>query len=166
MSLVHGGPGVKCLAESCYQAIVKETGTQNLHCNLNDVPDYELKLSFDRVLKASNVEEATQIINDAKLDVVIDMAGTLQAFKTTDDIRNMIQKTIDWYVLGRVQPAYNSFIEGLQVLGVLEAMRKPPPHLMRSSATPQKCSRQVVLKCCFQMLLANVKVPTDDWLKT
>ncbi len=126
MSLVHGGPGVKCLAESCYQAIVKETGTQNLHCNLNDCPDYELKLSFDRVLKASNVEEATQIINNAKLVVVIDMAGTLQAFKTTDDIRNMIQKTIDWYVLGRVQPAYNSFIEGLQVLGVLEAMRKHP----------------------------------------
>ncbi len=25
MSLVHGGPGVKCLAESCYQAIVPKT---------------------------------------------------------------------------------------------------------------------------------------------
>ena len=38
----------------------------------------------------------------------------------------MVQKTIDWYVVGRVQPAYCSFIKGLQALRVLEAMRNHP----------------------------------------
>ena len=126
MSLVHGGPGPKCFAESCYYAIVKETGTQNFHADVNDVPDYELRSSFGRLLKASDAKEATQIINNEKLDVLLDMAGTFQVVKTADDIQNMVQKTVDWYVLGRVQAAYNSFREGLQALGVLEAMKNHP----------------------------------------
>ena len=45
--------------------------------------------------------------------------------KTTDDIQDMVHKTIDWYVVGRVQPAYCSFRKGVQALGALyiEAMR-------------------------------------------
>ena len=125
MSLVHGGPGPKCFAESCYQAVMRETGTQ-IHAHLNDVPDYELRSSFDRLLKACDAKEATQITQNEKLDVVFDMAGTIQVVKTTDDIQDMVQKTIDWYVVGRVQPAYCSFTKGLQALGVLEAMRNHP----------------------------------------
>ena len=124
MLLVHGGPGINCLAESCYDTIVKGPGTQNLHMSLNDVPDYELQSSLNRLLDVSDVKEATDIINDAKLDLVFDIAGVLQVIKTTDDLQNVVHKTVDWYVLGRVEPAYNTFREGLQALGVLEAIRK------------------------------------------
>ena len=50
------------------------------------------------------------------------MAGTLQVFKTTSDIVNLVQKTVNWYVLGRAQPAYNSFKEGLCTLEVLDSI--------------------------------------------
>ena len=78
MSLVQGGPGINCLAESCYDTIVKFPATRNLHASLKDVADYELRSSLNRLQEAYDVKEATSITNDAKLDVVLDIAGTLQ----------------------------------------------------------------------------------------
>jgi hypothetical protein len=54
------------------------------------------------------------------------MAGTLQMIRIKADIDKIVQRTINWYVLGRSQPAYYSFKEGLRALGVLEAMLKYP----------------------------------------
>ena len=62
MSLVHGGPGFNCLAESCYDTIVKFPATRNLHACLNDVPDYELRSSLNRLPEAFDVKEATNIM--------------------------------------------------------------------------------------------------------
>ena len=98
---------------SSYDAIVKEMGTRNVNATLDDVPDYDLKSSLEKLMKAPNVQEAVQIIDDAKLDTIFDMAGTVQIIETTADIQNIAQKTINWYVLGRVQPAYYSFKDGL-----------------------------------------------------
>ena len=126
MSLVHGGPGINCLAQPCYDTIVKCPAMQDLHASLNDVADYELRSSLHRLLEAADVEEATAIIYDTKLDVVLDMAGTLQEIKKKENIQKIVQKTVDWYILGRAEPAYNSFRQGLQALGVLEAMKKHP----------------------------------------
>lgn len=115
MSLVHGGPALKCLSDLCYDCIVK--GIQNVNALPTDVCDYDLRISLDKLLNASNITEAEQVISDAKLDLVFDMAGTFQVIKTTSDIVNLVQKTVNWYVLGRAQPAYDSFKEGLRTLG-------------------------------------------------
>lgn len=124
MSLVHGGPGVRCLAGACYDALVK--GTQHAHATLEDVYDYDLKSSLQQLNAASTVEEASHIINDSRLDTVLDMAGTLQVLSTTTDIKTVVKQTVDWYVLGRAQPAYDSFKEGLQALNVWPSMIKYP----------------------------------------
>ena len=60
------------------------------------------------------------------------MAGTFQVIKTTSDIVNLVQKTVDWYVLGRAQPAYDSFKEGLRILGVLDSILQYP-NVMREA---------------------------------
>lgn len=87
-------------------------GVQNVNALVNDVCDYDLRISLEKLL----------IISDAKLDLVFDMAGTLQVFKTTSDIVNLVQKTVNWYVLGRAQPAYDSFKEDLCTLEVLDSI--------------------------------------------
>jgi hypothetical protein len=114
-TLVHGGPGPKCLASSCYEAIVKDFGSPQIHADLNDVPDVDLRASLNLLSKASDADEAIAIIDSEKLDVLFDMDGTLRVVKSTSDIQHMVQKTVDWYVLGRVLPAYHSFREGLKV---------------------------------------------------
>ena len=118
MSLVHGGPALKCLSDLSYNCIVK--GIQNVNASHTDVCDYDLRISLDKLLNASNIKEAEQVISDAKLDLVFDLAGTFQVIKSTSDIVNIVQKTVNWYVLGRAQPAYDSFEEGLRTLGVLD----------------------------------------------
>ena len=130
MSIVHGGPTLKCLSEICYDSIVK--GTQNVNASVKDVCDYDLRVSLEKLLNTSSIKEAEQVISDAKLDLLFDMAGTFQVVKATTDIVNLIQKTVNWYVLGRSQPAYDSFKEGLRTLGVLDSILQYP-HVMREA---------------------------------
>ena len=125
MSLVHGGPGVNCLSSSCY-AIINESGTLNLSAALDDIPDFEMRTSLGKLLQAPCVDAAQKIISDEKLDTIFDMAGTLQMIRNQADIDKMVQRTINWYVLGRSQPAFCSFKEGLRASGILEAMLKYP----------------------------------------
>ena len=71
-------------------------------------------------------QEATQVINGDKLDTIFEMAGLFPVIKAPTDTVNIVQKTINWYVLGGAQPAWDSFKEGLSTLGVLESMLKHP----------------------------------------
>jgi hypothetical protein len=50
MALVHGGPGINCLSSSCYDAIVNESGTQNLSATLDDIPDFARLASYYKLL--------------------------------------------------------------------------------------------------------------------
>ena len=97
-----------------------------MNASVNDVCDHDLRISLEKLLNSSNVQEAEDIINDAKLDLLFDTAGTFQVIKTTSDIENLVQKTVNWYVLGRAQPAYDSFKEGLRTLGVLDSILHYP----------------------------------------
>ena len=72
---------MKCLSDVCYNGIVK--GVQNVNASVNDVCDYDPTISLEKLLNSSNVQEAEDIINDAKLDLLFDMAGTFQVIKTT-----------------------------------------------------------------------------------
>ena len=82
MSLVHGGLGINCLSLSCYDAIVKDSGTLNLTGKLEEIPDPELRSSLGKLLKAPTVSDAHQIIRDEKLDIILDMAGTMKVMRT------------------------------------------------------------------------------------
>lgn len=124
LSFVHGGPTLKCLSDVRYNGIVE--GVQNVSASVNDVCDYDLRISLENLLKASNVQGAEDIIHDAKLNLLFDMAGTFQVIKTTSDIESLVQKTVNWYVLGRAQPAYERFKGGLRTLGVLDSILQYP----------------------------------------
>lgn len=75
--------------------------------------DYGLRVSPEKLLNTSNVK--TQ--NRSSVMPSLIYCLTWLAHSTTD-IVNLIQKTVNWYVLGRAQPAYDSFKERLRTLGV------------------------------------------------
>lgn len=85
-----------------------------------------LKSSLQKLVNAHTLPEATDIINQEKLDTIFDLAGTLKAFKIIEDVVNAVQKTVNWYVLLRAQPAYDAFNEGLSASRVFESMKKHP----------------------------------------
>jgi len=130
MSLVHGGPTLKRLSDLCYDCIVK--GIQHVNASPTDVSEYDLRIFLDKLLNAPNITVAEQVISNAKLDLVFDMAGKFQVIKTTSDIVNFVQKTVNCYVLGRAQPAYDSFKKGPRTLGVLGAILQYPNVMMEA----------------------------------
>ena len=124
MSLVHGGSGPQCFAHNMFEALVCDP--DKIAITIEDVYDMELQSSLQKLCNASNKEEAIQAINGTSLLSVLDLAGTLQPVKSTDDIRKIAELIAKWFVLGRARPVLESFLIGLSTLGVLDALKAHP----------------------------------------
>ena len=151
MSLVHGGPGINCLSDTCYDAIVKDSGTINLTAKLEEIADVELRSSLSKLLESPSVSDAQEIIRAEKLDTIFDMAGAIKVMKTKADVDKVVQLTINWHVLGRCESSYNSFKEGLQALGVLEAIVAHPKLLKDVFCYKAQCLTAVLMESIFKV---------------
>ena len=76
LSLVHGGPGIKCLSAVLFDAVVH--GPNKTVVAIEDVYDPELKSSLENFSKAKSVEEAYEIMSSTNLDTILELGGTLQ----------------------------------------------------------------------------------------
>ncbi len=155
MSLAHGGPGINCLSSTCYDAIVNDSGTLNLTAKLEEIPDLELRSSFSKLLQAPSVTDAHQIIHAEKLDTIFEMAGTMKVMRTKADVDKVIQLTINWHVLGRCEPSYSSFKEGLRALGVLEAISAHPKLFRDVLCYRSECLTSVIMESIFKVIRAD-----------
>ena len=150
MSLVHGGPGINCLSDTCY-AIVKDSGTINLTAKLEEIADVQLRSSISKLLEAPTVSDAQEIIRAEKLDTIFDTTGAIKVMKTKADVDKVVQLTINWHVLGRCESSYNSFKEGLQALGVLEAIVAHPKLLKDVFCYKAQCVTAVLMESIFKV---------------
>ena len=124
MSLVHGGPGFRCMAPVVYDSIVY--GTRSVSVDINDVYDFELKTQLVRLINCKSVEEARSLINDQAIENILDLAGTLELIKSLEDVIRIVYNTAHWYLLDRVNCSLERFKEGLTVLGVLRSIIENP----------------------------------------
>jgi hypothetical protein len=77
---------------------------------IEDVYDKELQLSLENLSNSVSKQEAIEVMNSTTLQSVLDLAGRLQPIQNTDDIRKIAEMTAKWFVLGRAQPALESFL--------------------------------------------------------
>ena len=124
MSVVHGGPAPQFLSPSMFDALVNDMS--KVVVSVQDVYDAELQSSLQALLNSTTLEEALRLMNEGNLPTILDLAGTLQPVRKLDDIATIVASTTHWFVLGRAQPALESFQKGLASLGVLAAMRVYP----------------------------------------
>jgi hypothetical protein len=110
LSLVHGGPGIKCLSAVLFYALVH--GPDKSVVTIEDVYDPGLKSSLEQFSKAKSVKEAYEIMSSTNLDTILELGGTLQLMKSIEDIQKVVQQTAHWYVLGRSWPALEQFKQG------------------------------------------------------
>ena len=151
MSLVHGGPGINCLSDTCHDAIVEDSGTFNLTAKLEEIADVELRSSLSKLLEASTVSDAQEIIRTEELHTIFDMAGAIKVMKTKADVDKVVQLTINWHVLGRCESSYNSFKAGLQALGVLKAIVAHPKLLKNVYCYKAQCLTAVLMESIFEV---------------
>ena len=120
MSLVHCGIGPRCLSPILFDSLVK--GPSEVVVPIESVYDPELQVGLLQLMSAGSVEEANKVIADKKLDGVLELAGSLRWLKTVDDVRDIASETAHWFILGRTRPAFESFRNGLNCLGLLDSM--------------------------------------------
>lgn len=124
MSIVHGGPGPQFLSPAMFEALF--TDLHKIVVPVEDVYDKELQASLQTLLNSATTEDAMHRLDEGNLLTVLDLAGTLMPVQVLDDVVKMVDLTTRWFVLGRAQPALESFQRGLSVLGVLDSIKAHP----------------------------------------
>ena len=124
MSLVHGGPGFRCLAPAVYDCIIRDT--RSVSVDVNDVYDFQLKTSLVKMTNCKCLDEGKSLVNDPAVETILDLAGTLKPVNSVQDVIRMAYETAHWYLLGRTNCSLERFKEGLSVLGVLQAITENP----------------------------------------
>ena len=95
MSIVHGGPGPRCFNRTFYDALTN--GVLKASVDVEDVYDFELQGSLSSFVNFTTVEEAQHFISNSNLETIFDLAGTLEVFKTKEDVLNVAKKTAHWF---------------------------------------------------------------------
>jgi hypothetical protein len=144
--IAHGGAGLQCFAHNMFEAL--HHVPDKVAITIEDVYDRELQSSLEKLSNSVSKEEAVQVMNCSTLQGVLDLAGMLQLIQTTDDIRKIAEMTAKWFVLGRARPALESFLNGLSMLGVLDALTQNPDVFHPAFAIIPKSLQLKALKTC------------------
>ena len=118
---------------------------------LEKIPDLKLRSSFSNLLQAPNVTDAHQIMLKSWIHYVM-AAGTMKVMRTKADVDNVVQLTINWHVLGRCKLLYSNFKEGLQALGILEAISAHPKLFRDVLCYRSECLTAVVMESIFKVI--------------
>lgn len=124
MSLAHSGVGPRCLSPVLFDSLVK--GPNNVAVSVDAVDDPDLRSGLQGLISVQSVEEAHAVIASKKLDRILELAGTLRLMKNVCNVKDVAIETAHWYVLGRTRPAFESFKNGLNCLGLMDAVLLNP----------------------------------------
>ena len=124
MSLVHGGPAIRCFSPGLYHSLIN--GVRSASVDISDVYDPELRDYLLALINCQSVPDAQACISQPNLQTVLDLAGTLKPVKSLDDIQLIANETVRWFLLGRVCSSLERFKDGLSVLGVFGAVVDHP----------------------------------------
>ena len=78
-----------------------------------------------QLLDSEMIEEAREIMSRPNLET----SGYFRKFKVLrnmDNVKNVVNSTVSWFVLGRTRAALESFKEGISSLGILSSMVENP----------------------------------------
>ncbi|XP_068744490.1 G2/M phase-specific E3 ubiquitin-protein ligase-like isoform X2 [Montipora capricornis] len=123
-SVVHGGPGGNFLSPTLYNSIVYGPGMTNPR--LEDVPNPELKGKIEKIGKSQTVDELAENVKDEEIQTILNDLGANTVHLGIDK-KNWYKKIILRHVLiDSVRYLLEEFKNGLETIGVLDAMQKYP----------------------------------------
>ncbi len=122
VSIVHGGPGPENFSPILFDSIVK--GPEAVKVSVDDVFDHEAKQQLRRLQDCTSISSIGACLDE--MEALIDFSGVNPMVRHPDDRFRIIEDVSKWLVVGKTRPALESFKNGLNTLGVLEAIRAHP----------------------------------------
>ncbi|KAG9272315.1 G2/M phase-specific E3 ubiquitin-protein ligase-like [Astyanax mexicanus] len=134
MSVVHGGQSPAFLSPALFNSLLR--GPDEVKVSISDVPDVETREKLQMIKDARSDEELQEAVSEASC--LISLAGCSRKITFTNK-EEVCTELAEWYMLQRTRAQYERFRDGLQCLGVLDAIRKYPERfreVFMKTATP------------------------------
>ncbi|XP_013888119.1 uncharacterized protein LOC106535614 [Austrofundulus limnaeus] len=124
LALLQGGVQPSFFSTRLYSLLC---GQQTGPVSLEEVGDWELRQHLEKIKAAENLEEAQQAVQEASpLLCPLGCAGFLPDMESQ---HTFVEQAARAHVEGRIKPALDQLVEGLDCLKVAEAMRNHPETL-------------------------------------
>ncbi|KAL0973527.1 hypothetical protein UPYG_G00205390 [Umbra pygmaea] len=115
--LVHGGVGPRVLSRRLFAQL---SGLPAPPVDITEVDDTELHDQLDKIQRAETVEEArTSMVESSNS---LHMLGVLCMISNLQERDDLVQAALKYYVEGRMEMPLKQLKEGLETLGVLNAL--------------------------------------------
>ncbi|XDV17715.1 hypothetical protein PO909_023535 [Leuciscus waleckii] len=117
--LVHGGVGPCVLARRLYSQL---SGIPAPPVNIEEVYDPELHDQLDKIQRAETITEAHTAMLEASNS--LHMLGALCKVSTLEERQDLVNAALTYYLEGRMEMPLRQLKEGLETLGVLNAIKE------------------------------------------
>ncbi|XP_036419877.1 G2/M phase-specific E3 ubiquitin-protein ligase-like isoform X2 [Colossoma macropomum] len=146
MSIVHGGQSPAFLSPVLFNALVM--GPDKVKVTISDVPDVETSQKLQLIKDAKTDKELQEAVFAASC--LISLAGCSRKITLTNK-EEVCTELAEWYVLQRTRAPFERFRDGLQSLGVLDALQKYPERFqevfMKTAIPLTATAVEVLFKC-------------------
>ncbi|XP_030592032.1 G2/M phase-specific E3 ubiquitin-protein ligase-like isoform X2 [Archocentrus centrarchus] len=122
VSIVHGGPGPRCLSPNFFMYLVGKDKT--FEAPIDDIPDEEIKKALLEIKNAKSVNEL-RVLSE-KHSSLLQTAGCYRFMGTLEDKKKVVADYIQWYFIYRNHLSIQRFREGLATLDFVNALEQHP----------------------------------------
>ncbi|PIK51126.1 putative G2/M phase-specific E3 ubiquitin-protein ligase, partial [Apostichopus japonicus] len=122
VSLIHGGPAPHFFSRSLYNIV--SYGFEAAAPLVEEVSDPETKLLIEAIVNATSTEELHDAVESASF--LMGLAGIIRVTPSLPDKESIAKEHIQFLVIDRARSAYESFLEGLSTMGLLDLIRSHP----------------------------------------
>ncbi|PIK51156.1 putative G2/M phase-specific E3 ubiquitin-protein ligase-like [Apostichopus japonicus] len=120
--LIHGGPAPHFFSRSLFNIV--SYGFEAAAPLVEEVSDPETKLLIEAIVNATSTEELNDAIESASF--LMGLAGIIRVNPSLPDKESIAKELIQFLVIDRARSAYESFLEGLSTMGLLDLIRSHP----------------------------------------
>ncbi|XP_071810893.1 G2/M phase-specific E3 ubiquitin-protein ligase-like [Apostichopus japonicus] len=122
VSLIHGGLAPHFFWRSLFNIV--SYGFEAAAPLVEEVRDPETKLLIEAIVNATSTEELNDAIESASF--LMGLAGNIRVNPSLPDKESIAKELIQFLVIDRARSAYESFLEGLSTMGLLDLIRSHP----------------------------------------
>uniref|UniRef100_UPI0037E860EC G2/M phase-specific E3 ubiquitin-protein ligase n=1 Tax=Semicossyphus pulcher TaxID=241346 RepID=UPI0037E860EC len=122
VSIVHGGPGPRCLSPNFFLYLIGKVKT--IEAPIEDIPDDEVKKALLEIKSTTSLSELRGLTE--KHSSMLQTAGCCRFLRTLEDKKKMVDDYIQWYFIYRNHLSIQRFKEGLATLDFVNALEQHP----------------------------------------
>uniref|UniRef100_H3AFB9 G2/M-phase specific E3 ubiquitin protein ligase n=1 Tax=Latimeria chalumnae TaxID=7897 RepID=H3AFB9_LATCH len=122
ISLVHGGPAPGFFSTTLFNCLVH--GPDKAKPTIDDIADLDIAETILKIKAAKTLKELLTAVKSSSKYLLV--AECLRPIQNMVDKEELVRDLLVYHVIGRVRSPFESFREGLKILGVLEKIQMYP----------------------------------------